>query len=259
MGHSPIWEVGMGLTAQQLFVAASKEELSKLDGLGIAPGGNAVRDVLKGWSYVLLDEPIPLPTLVEATIEAARTLAAPSLATYVQDSDFAYAVATWPDSSTTQLVLNEQGATAYEEGVWALAQCRKGAGSSDWRSWASNQVSEWSHLTPRQVSPRSVRALIDRQWDFAEQGLDSLLERMRLTATAVPSDFQGALHILDSGNVGRRGKKVRVSDQRFVLGSGSDFIGIWDRESPGPPLGRFAFSEYRKAYAEWFRLNAETS
>jgi hypothetical protein len=249
----------MGLTAQQLFIAAGKEELAKLDGLGMVPGGSSVRDVLEGWSYVLLNESLPLPTLEEATIEAARTLEAPTLATHVQDSDFAYVVATRPDSSTTQLVLNAEDAAAYAEGVWALVQSRKGADSTDWRSWASNQMSEWSRLTPRQLSPGSVRALIVRRWDFAEQGLDSLLERMGLIVATVRSDFEGALHILDSGNVGRRGKKLRVPDLRFVLGSGSDFIGIWDRESPGPPLGRFTFSEYRKAYAEWFRLNTETS
>ncbi len=49
------------------------------------------------------------------------------------------------------------------------------------------------------------------------------------------------------------------SGQRYLLGYGMDFFGIWDREAPGPPRERFPRSDegWRAAWARYAAIEPE--
>lgn len=55
-----------------------------------------------------------------------------------------------------------------------------------------------------------------------------------------PPEFEEATLVSDSGiQLWNRKRKMNLTRARYVIGRGRDFIGIWDRKKPGPPIARF--------------------
>lgn len=69
-----------------------------------------------------------------------------------------------------------------------------------------------------------------------------LFERFGLPLPTQPQRwdrFEGAIRLGDRGEAFRGGTLINQNTIRYLKGYGKDFIGIWDRDHPGPPIKTF--------------------
>lgn len=209
-----------------------------------------------GWVFLEADSSLvePLENLALAWSTMADT---PVLGTSVETSDYAYVVAAESGGIAARFLINPQGAEDLREGVIALGKCQEVG--RNWRSIGARGLAEWSKSAPTQVDYQTVLKLVRKRWLFPEDGVDELLRLVRLSPPRLVAqgDFDEVSSLLDSGKVWDFGRPpVDRSRERYVMGYGEGFIGIWDREQPGPPLRRFHYSRegWEDAYREWGRM-----
>jgi hypothetical protein len=112
------------------------------------------------------------------------------------------------------------------------------------------------------VASDQIGNVLDREWTFAEDGIEELEETLGLAAdfparddfrrldwfppaatldsvkAAALSGYEAPLPWMsDDFLVGE--ERIRWRDSRFVLGIGGSFVGVWDREHPDMPIQRF--------------------
>lgn len=120
-------------------------------------------------------------------------------------------------------------------------------------------MAEWSRLTPGRISPEIAQALLTRHWDFAEDALVQLFEHLGLFLPEVrdeTSQFEGARSLMNNGKMGVGDDQIDLENVRFVLGYAASFVGIWDRNKPGPPIEAFPLTEAGDLAAKrrWYEL-----
>jgi hypothetical protein len=223
-----------------------------------SPSLSPLGDQAGAWVLSEIREVEPL----EALEEFAKTRSVPRrslLCAHVEDSDYAYASTVFGGEVVSRILFNEKVADGYQEGRWAIARCTSQA-TDDWRERAAERLSAWSSATPRHVEGRVVLELTAREWTFAESAIDRLLDALQLPLPipVPPPEFEGAVWLQDRGRYHSRGRDVNKATARYVLGSGVDFHGLWDRQHPGPAISRFPKDPegWRKAHEKWDRLVA---
>jgi hypothetical protein len=153
-----------------------------------------------------------------------------------------------------RLVFNPRAASDYKEGIWAL-RAVVDAASPDWVKDQAERFAKWSNSAPRQVNPESVRELMSSRWDFAEEPVYRICDEIGLPLPAVNDveGFAGASALFDKPrNMGDR--IVDWARTRYVVGLGRDFVGIWDRSQPGPPIRRYRVQEIAAAMNDAMEL-----
>lgn len=243
----------MGTTAKFLFIKAINpippNALELEDGFSdlgsAAPGWYA----FEGPGESAWKEFVDLSRKIGAHHEAVLGVA-------LEDSDFAL-VTSVVLTDVALAVINSELAEGHVEGSWALAQCERLFGRSDWQADAASSFAEWSVAAPLSAQARDIELILRRRWTAVDEAFDSLL---RLLGLALPEpSLAGFAEASGVRNSGRANGKINRAKARFVYGWGDDFTGIWDRANPGPPIRRFpkTLEGARQANKEWLRLVEE--
>jgi hypothetical protein len=172
---------------------------------------------------------------------------------HVEDSDYALVSVAGPDGITSNLLFNASVARDLRDGAWAAEVCEHQVTSGDWRGWASDRLAAWSRSAPNPVDAPFVLELLKQEWTFADEPAGELIDRRGLPTTEPPPDpaFEGAVSLdMDQGTSIIEGIPYDIKTARYVMGRGRDFVGIWDRQHPGPPIRRFAKGATLPAIAE---------
>jgi hypothetical protein len=127
-----------------------------------------------------------------------RPVHAPALAGWVYDSDFAYltgvgAASSYPPPTFSLVVGVPYTDSAEDESSRALAQLATEAG----RSESAATLAAWSEgNAPKPISAGDALAVLSTEWEFAEEGLAALFDRLGLpnleqAVFAPPPEVQG--------------------------------------------------------------------
>ena len=223
MGYFGQWLVAKGADARSL------------RRLGLEPKGEGAA---AGWHFADADGANRLAELVAKASEGGGA----AVGAAVYDSDFAYVVAARNGVQDAELVVDEESARSYDVDV-----------VSDPEGFAS-----WTDVAPQRLTADEVRAVLRKEWVFAEEGVQELLERAGLPEPYDPGKrLQPSVRVtVESVGVAGLGEyerplrwmreeqliadeRVPWRDSRYVPGAGADFLGIWDREQPSEPALRF--------------------
>jgi hypothetical protein len=192
------------------------------------------------WKTMEFSRPAHPAELVRV-LEALRgEIEAPILATYLQDSDFAFVVAVNGDGLQAQLVINGRSASDYQEGQWVIERGMPEGPGSEWMESAADRFARWSAELPQPMSRERVLGLVEREWPIGDDVLNLILQELGLPLPGVQATaFGGALLLFDGGTLGYQGRDIDLEGARFVMGYGADFVGLWDREAPEFPSDTF--------------------
>lgn len=201
-----------------------------------------------GW---LLFEQGLVTTVTELRRFAARWSAHTNgavLGSSIRDSDFAIVVGANLGEVIMEAVVNPRSAKSYGEGELTTSLMDNSA-----------RMSRWSLLAPEQVSARWVEKLLTKQWDFAEDAVAKLWEKLGLDVPETHDEtvlFEGAKILNNNGTVRPSNVSIDLETSRFVLGYGDDFVGIWDRTNPGPPVLQYPSTAEgsQAAYLKWHEM-----
>jgi hypothetical protein len=244
-------EGDVGSTFQYILIKPDPRSTSALP-TELVEGFDTLGESETGWVFLQASQTETLTDLNKRMRGLAVSLLGPALAAFVEDSSYAFMSAMSPSQPLFSFMLNPSLAVGHKEGQWALEKCTDGAGA------AAENMSAWSRLAPSAIEPEQVRALIDKEWVSADEGVEELLDLMGLPLPPDPAlrQFIGALTLHDRGKFVSGRREVDIAESRYLVGVGSDFLGIWDRQSPGPPIRRYPRNSQgmRAVYEEWFRL-----
>ena len=122
---------------------------------------------------------------------------------------------------------------------------------------AHEACASWSDVAPRQVAPTAIRSLVERGATLAE---DIVWELVSMLGIAPDPNFERTVgadpEVIRRLKLGELGGYLRpTSDmtmvrsdeypgrdwasERFVMGLGDGFVGVWDRKHPEEPAFRF--------------------
>lgn len=193
-----------------------------------------------GWLVLGRRTPLAIGQL-EATAKAA-SMAGPAVFMYVESSDFAYAGVVTAGEVLGRAVLNRRWAEDLEDGVTALLDCRAFYGTDEWEPEAALALSGWCSQLGRSCDRERIEEVLAQELTDALEGIDSLLRALTVPSSSVLGSavkFGEARNVTDWGGTTIRGLPLRFEEQRYVIGDGSGFLGVWDRESPEAPIARF--------------------
>jgi hypothetical protein len=239
----------MGTTEQ---LVAGPGLASVMVELGI--GGRLLGELTGDWAIVEVTPGLPLKRLNETILTVAARTGEVAIGTFVEDSDYAYASACANQTFQAHLLFNAHDAADYREGVWAQAVVGLDK-DHDWIARQAARFATWSLAAPTSISAERIAELLRSRWDFAEDAVTVLRSELGLglTPSAGIMSLEGALHIFDGPR--RVGTDlVDWSKTRFVVGVGSDFVGVWDRSSAGPPVMRLGIRQLEYAMKEAWRM-----
>lgn len=207
------------------------------------------------WSVEEVSHRVPLARLY--TLVAARVEHVPAILAYVQDGDFAFLAAYEGKHPPSCIVVNMESALEYEEGVWALAECQRTSETTEWQQEAARRFAAWSKHAPQAIRPEQVERVLARKWVDAIGAVEQLFRALELPVPFQSGErFGEAVWVMDSGRTRLPSGEISLDEARYVLGWGSDFIGIWDREAPQSPSERFPKTAEgeQSAWKRWLSL-----
>lgn len=238
----------MGTTSEMLALFPAEERTD-------LPPQVAGEDALSedGWLVIAVADPLSpneLETVVQGWDRAGRARRA--IAALVEDGDYLYVTAFGP-GGVVRHVIGPESADGTLWGGEALALTRQT------RNVLDDLVERLAAIREsKALDATGLRSLSSREWVDHVDALEALFASLRLPLPDVGTEtlFESAAFIPQSGRVRVFGKEVDLSSSRFVFGWGEGFLGIWDRETPGPPLHRFELSTegQRQALHELNRL-----
>ncbi len=173
-----------------------------------------------------------------------------------------YVAAITSEGSTVETLLNADLASGSSEGVRAQERTRHPhEGGEGWRERAAIALISWARDAPRRPDLPELMGILQKHWTPIDLGVDRLFQVFGLSWPLDPGSsgdqFEGAWKDpWDEGIEVIGGMPVDLAEERFVIGEGAEFWGIWDRHYPGPPVKRFPHSEDGKLLArfEWVAL-----
>ena len=241
----------MGTTSEMLALFPAEEQTDRPPRVA---GEEALSD--DGWLVIAVADPLSpneLETVVQGWGRAGRARRA--IAALVEDGDYLYVTALGP-GGVVRDVVGPEGAEGTLWGGEALALAR------GTRNVLDDLVERLAAIREsKALDDTGLRSLSSQEWVDHVDALETLFASVRLPLPGVGTEtlFEDAVLIPQSGRVRVLGRKLDLSGSRFVLGWGEGFLGIWDRETPGPPLQRFELSTegQRQALLEVNRLLAE--
>jgi hypothetical protein len=171
-------------------------------------------------------------------VELARSDDDAVVGLYVEDGDYACALAGLSGTESAVVVFNAMAASGSSFGVAALTWMAESAGGDLEAGFEANvrRFAEWSSVTPKGVSIAALTRLIRKQYRFAEDAVEALERSVGLRRPVV---FEEAVIIQDRGLYAGPEGQFDMARVRYDFGRGKDFLGIWDRQNPGPPIARF--------------------
>ena len=230
----------MGLTFQRVIAESRETERSTND---LWPGFERGQiDESGDWVSLESLSIRPLADFAGELAEVADSRQAHALGLHVEDSDFAYAVAVARRSKPSHLLFGVELAKTLQNGVWALEKCKSQEQDGDWRTEAARRFSRWSKVAPIVVEPSTVIPLLHKDFLFAEQAVEDLLLLLGINFSDVQTDWARFDHAIQTWTRQKLGKgkyEINAPDSRFVIGSGTDFFGIWERSTGGKPIKRY--------------------
>lgn len=212
----------MGSTEQYLVLPESAAESRQK---AIRDGANEC--VGNGWAVLHWNlREVSVDRLVQRVESAADKEMVPALGGFIEDSDYVFLA--WTDGNTQtshKTVVGSENAPSYSEGIKALAQADHSVAA------VVNALSAWSRMAPKRIGTKKAATLLDCPELELDGFLPSLLAAIGLSVSQwPPRAFAEAIDLDDSRE---------AQELRFVYGYGDDFAGVWDRQTPGPPLRRF--------------------
>jgi hypothetical protein len=211
----------MGSTEQYLIVPEQASESRRK-----AAEAGASESLGNGWAVLhwLLPE-VSVGSLEGRVDSAVRDEAAPALGGFLEDSDYVFLCWAAPDLGSHKAIVASENALDYEEGKIGLS------GVVESPTELAIKLSAWSRATPKRISPKRATQVLKHLESDLESLLPSLLEALGVVLPQWPPPaFAEAVGIDDS----REGREFR-----YVYGYGTDFAGVWDRNTPGPPIRRY--------------------
>jgi hypothetical protein len=218
------------------------------------PPDTLIKGYANGWlSYQVNKIEYP-QSLKSSAVERSRRTRGPLLAAMVEDSDYAYVVGATAGLLAFEAVFNREAAVEYgmvESGHLAI---------SEPTAVIAQRTVDWSAQTPKALTLKWVRRLLERDWTFAQDPVIQMLSKLGLPLPEFPDElplFEGAKSLSNNGKVLiDRETSIDLRTAPYVMGTGEDFFGIWDRSAPGPPRHTFPLSElgYRAVWERWVLL-----
>jgi hypothetical protein len=118
-------------------------------------------------------------TIRDLALAAAASFDGVAVAGFVEDSDFAFLLATTSEGALVWLLINPEGAEDYAEGAEALQLSSPRTGEE------AERFAMWSQLTPNPVEPDALRQLLSQDTVFREEPLMAVFESLGIQ---VPDD-----------------------------------------------------------------------
>lgn len=214
----------------------------------------------KDWA--ILERPGTVPSPHEFLSSVAEFLeggaVAGVLSIVIEDSDYA-ALLVASSAGESMGVVNEAVAVEYELGRWIVeaSSAEQSVGPST--QTISAMLAEWAACNSVELSEQEVHDVLTQDWDLAEDAVDRLLGLLDVAVaagTAPAGDFEEAISLPRSGKQRISGQVIELENVRFLCGEGETFVGIWDREAPGPPIQRYPKTEagFLEATKTWLTL-----
>jgi hypothetical protein len=240
----------MGTTERFLALRGiSPDELAEFEGVPtLQPLGE-----LAGLAWSKVDHTNEVGALVAAVAGRLRN-DHKGLVAQVEDSDYAFVIGLQPEAEPFVVFINPDDALESTDGQAAMLL---GGGTQE---EAIDRLVSWSICAPRKATASRIKAIVAKDWTFAEEGLGALLLEIGMSIPEPGlAGLEGAVRLV-SGKPRVKGEgssgtlRIDWDTSRFVAGTGNGFIGIWDRRNPGPPMLRFPPDDLVPALREALRL-----
>lgn len=198
------------------------------------------------WIRLELGQADDMWALFESNVTAiGAKLGGASIGAWVDDSDYAYVAAADRDQLLARLIVGQS--TARTRGHFI-----PGYSQSD----AVLAFVVWcARYAPQTPSRADVEAVLSAQHTYAEQTAERIIDLAGLGTAYPQPDAAGGVPSSEIGaselgmyaaalpwmrpEFGVGSMRMRWVDARFVLGMGSEFIGLWDRVRPESPVEAF--------------------
>jgi hypothetical protein len=217
---------------------------------------------------VLRRTPQDINGLDAFVMSASSTPASGAVGVFVEDSDYAYLVFASNGGRPGHLLIGSKAARDHQQGRAALERF------GDQASKSSSLFLGWARTLGFDVPLAAVRNAVDREWTYAEDGVESLADLVGLrdllgaSNDELPGEATGLLGgkvripAVQSrvGPVLFRSRKQRCMDlstTRYVAGYGNGFVGVWDRRNPAHPVRRFEPGQLALALRVAIELEAD--
>jgi hypothetical protein len=111
-------------------------------------------------------------TIRDLTLEAAASVGGVALAGFVEDSDWAYLLASTSEGALVWLLIDPEGAEDYAEGAEALRLSSPRTGDEPER------FAMWSQLTPKPIDAEAIRQVLEEDSLLSEEPMMAVFERL---------------------------------------------------------------------------------
>lgn len=186
----------------------------------------------------------------EIVARVAASAGGPALGSWVYDSDVGYLAAVDEHGTFARIVINPDACEAYELPL-----------PDGWPDRAVAGFAEWSEAAPNALDPNALAEIVERDWTFAEDGVQAVHERLGLSTTdeaqpdlTVPTPpLRATLDALGAQGLGGYEqsfhgehtyrliqRELPWKDARYVAGYGAGSFGVWDRAQPDGPIEQFS-------------------
>jgi hypothetical protein len=215
-----------------------------------------------GWTLLDVDPPVH-PSVLDGAVTENRHSGRHSLWAYTETSDYGCVTLADQGRITCRIMFDADGAANLATGRWILSQ-RSVVRAEDIDAVTVDALFSWCATARIQFDWASLREVVSAAKSYPEDGVSLLLAKFQLAlpATARSIEYAGFEEAVWLWLDGRHGHKlpdkfsyVDRSKERFVLGQGADFYGIWDRRAKGPPIERFPLNSagHASAEVEWLK------
>jgi len=190
-----------------------------------------------------------------AVLSIAARAAAPALGVWIEDSDYALVVAAMPRGrGPVRVVLRASAAQDYAAG-------RRFVERLGHRPESLKELAEWARHAPHAASEADLTTARSSDSPLVEDSVIAMLDALQI---GLPIEREEAvlqdLVMPIRGRMTVRGRTIDAEELPYEMGIGRgvddvEFIGIWDRARPGPPVDRFPKDAWLEAQARLLELS----